>query len=166
MWIGLVALGASARLLPHPWNFTPMVAIGLFAGAHARRVGVAALATLLSFALSDAVLGYYRGVEWIYCAALIPVLFGRAIRNRSGLMNLAASALGSSLSFFIATNFAVWAAGQLYPRTFAGLTACYVAAIPFYANQFAGDVFYTALLFGGYAVLVRLMTRTPRQAAA
>ena len=82
MWVGVVALGAAARLLPHPWNFTPLVAIGLFAGAHARKAGIAVLATLLSLALSDGVLGFYRGFWWVYAAALISVLLGRAIRER------------------------------------------------------------------------------------
>lgn len=166
MWLTIVALGAAARLLPHPWNFTPLVAIGLFAGAHARRAGTGALVTLLSLALSDVVLGFYRGFEWVYVAALIPVLFGRLGRNRGGVAGIAAAAFASSLSFFVITNFAVWAAGQLYPRTLAGLGACYVAALPFYANQIAGDAFYTVLMFGGYALLTRLRSPEPHPAAA
>ncbi|MBV8845315.1 MAG: hypothetical protein JO307_21110 [Bryobacterales bacterium] len=154
MWIGIVAAGAAARLLPHPWNFTPLIAIGLFAGARARRAVTGVLAVLLSLALSDIVLGFHRGFEWVYAAALIPVLLGRLARSR-GFISIAAAALASSLSFFVVTNFAVWAAGQLYPRTLAGLGACYVAALPFYGNQFAGDVFYTVLMFGGYALLAR-----------
>jgi hypothetical protein len=68
---------------------------------------------------------------------------------------IAASALGSSLSFFLISNFGVWAGGRLYPNTLAGLAACFTAAIPFYQNQVAGDAFYTLALFGGYALLKR-----------
>jgi hypothetical protein len=117
-------------------------------------------------ALSDVVLGFYKGFWWVYGAALIPVLLGRYARNRRGSMVTAAAVLGSSLGFFLATNFAVWAAGQLYPRTAAGLIACYVAAIPFYANQLAGDAFYAAVLFSGYSLLTRLLPRAPQPAAA
>lgn len=165
MWIAIVALGASARLLPHPWNFTPLVGIGVFAGTHARKVGIAALVTLLSLAASDVVLGFYQGFWWVYAAALLPVLFGRLARNR-GIANLVTAVAGSSLCFFLATNFAVWAAGQLYPRTVSGLAACYVAAIPFYGNQLAGDAFYTLIMFGGYYLLSRRLSRQPQPAAA
>jgi hypothetical protein len=55
LWIGMVVLGAGARLVPHPWNFTPLMAIGLFAGSHARKASTGVLATLFALALGDAV---------------------------------------------------------------------------------------------------------------
>ena len=160
-WIAMVVLGAGARLLPHPWNFTPLVAIGLFAGTQARRAGVGAAATLLSLALSDAVLGFYRGFWWVYAAALIPVVLGRLVRNRQSVAGIAAAAGASSISFFLATNFMVWT-GSLYPHTLAGLGACYIAAIPFYGNQLAGDAFYTLVMFGGCAAFARLLLSRSR----
>lgn len=166
MWVGIVALGAAARLLPHPWNFTPLVAMGVFAGTQARRIGSAAFFTLLSLVLSDLVLGFYHGFWWIYAAALIPVLLGRLARNRTGVLGLAATLLASSLSFFVATNFAVWAGGRMYAHTLPGLAACYIAAIPFYGNQLAGDAFYAILMFGGFALLARWMPRAPQPTAA
>src|SRR5260370_30715885 len=81
LWIGMMVLGACARLVPHPWNFTPMMAIGLFAGSHARKVSTGVLATLFALALGDAVLGFYPGLWYAYGAALIPVLLARLIRN-------------------------------------------------------------------------------------
>jgi hypothetical protein len=164
LWVGMVVLGACARLVPHPWNFTPMIAIGLFAGSHARKASTGVLATLLALVLSDAVLGFYSGFWYVYAAALMPVLFGRLIRNRSGAGAIAGAALASSLSFFLITNFMVWATGGLYPHTIAGISACYLAGIPFYQNQVLGDAFYTVAIFGGYAVLNRL--GQPAQQAA
>jgi len=164
LWIGMVVLGACARLAPHPWNFTPMMAIGLFAGSQARKATTAVLVTLLALVLSDAVLGFYSGFWYVYAAALIPVLFGRVIRNRSGAGAIATAALASSLSFFIITNLMVWATGQLYPHTLGGLTECYLAGIPFYRNQVLGDAVYTVAIFGGYAALNRWW-QPARQAA-
>ena len=152
-WIAMVVLAACARLLPHPWNFTPLIAIGLFAGHQARRAGAGVLATLAALALSDAVLGFDSGFWYVYGAALVPVALGRWTRGRDSVAAIVAAALGSSLSFFLITNFMVWAAGRLYPHTLAGLAACFVAAIPFYQNQVLGDAFYTLVLFGGYALL-------------
>jgi hypothetical protein len=124
LWIGMVILGTCAKLVPHPWNFTPMMAIGLFAGSHARGASSGLLATLLALVLSDAVLGFYPGFWYVYAAALIPVLLGRLIRDRSGASVIAAAAVASSLSFFLITNFMFWASGQMYPHTIGGLSAC------------------------------------------
>jgi hypothetical protein len=66
LWIGMVVLAACARLLPHPWKFTSIIAIGLFAGSHARKASTGVLATLFALALSDAVLGFYSGTLAIF----------------------------------------------------------------------------------------------------
>jgi hypothetical protein len=153
LWIAMVVLGAGARLLPHPWNFTPMMAIGLFAGSQARKASTGVLATLVALVVSDAVLGFYSGFWYVYAAALIPVLFGRLIHNRNGAAAIATAALVSSLSFFMITNFMVWGTEQLYPHTLAGLSDCFLAGIPFYRNQVLGDAVYTVGIFGGYALL-------------
>jgi hypothetical protein len=164
LWIGMVLLGACARLLPHPWNFTPIMALALFAGSQARKTNTGALATLSALALSDTVLGFYSGFWYVYGAALLPVLLGRLIRRRDGVGAIAAAALASSLSFFVITNFMVWVMGRMYPHTTAGLAASFVAGIPFYQNQLLGDAFYTMALFGGYAALSRLFRPLPQAA--
>jgi hypothetical protein len=156
LWVGMVVLGACARLAPHPWNFTPIMTIGLFAGSQGRRTSTGVFATLLALALSDAILGFYPGFWYVYGAALIPVLLGRLIRNRQGAAAIAAAAVASSFSFFLITNFMVWATDHVYPHTTAGLSACFLAGIPFYWNQVSGDAVYTVAIFGGYAILNRL----------
>lgn len=164
LWIGMVVLGAAARLAPHPWNFTFIMTIGLFAGSKASKTSTGVLVTLLALALSDAALGFYPGFWYIYAAALIPVFIGRFIRKRSGAGAIAAAALASSLSFFLITNFVVWATSQMYPHTTSGLLACYVAGLPFLRNQILGDAFYAVAIFGGYAAISRLY-QPLRQAA-
>lgn len=164
VWIVLVALAAGARLAPHPWHFTPMIALGLFAGAGAAKVQTGLIATLAALLLSDAILGFYSGMWYVYAATLVPVLAGRWIRPRQSVGAVAAAALGSSVSFFILTNFPSWASGHMYTHDLAGLAACYAAAIPFFQNQLLGDAFYTAVLFGGYALLHRLRAPAPQAA--
>ena len=160
----MIGLGAAARLLPHPWNFTPLVAIGLYAGAKAARLRTGILAVVLALLLSDAVMGFYGGMWYVYAALLIPVFAGRLIRNRGGLLPLAAAAGCSSLAFYVTTNFMVWATGHLYPHTVAGLAACYAAGIPFYGNQLLGDAFYVTALFGGHVLMARFLEPAPRSA--
>ncbi len=62
----------------------------------------------------------------------------------------------------------MWLFSGFYPRTVAGLAACYVAAIPFFQNTVAGDLFYAGLLFGGFALLERAVPalRSSERAAA
>lgn len=151
----MIAMGAVARLLPHPWNFTPMMAMALYAGAKSEKLRTGILATLAALLLSDAVMGFYPGMWYVYAASLIPVLLGRFVRGRN-LASLAAGGALSSLLFFLTTNFMFWATTQLYPHTAAGLSACLAAGIPFYGNQLLGDGFYMLAFFGGHALIRRL----------
>jgi hypothetical protein len=160
----LVGLGAVARLIPHPWNFTPMMALGLYAGAKSTKLRTGVFVTLLALLLSDAVMGFYRGMWYVYAASLIPVLLGRFIRRQDSVSAIVPAALLSSLSFFAITNFMVWATGHMYPHTASGLSACFVAGLPFYRNQLLGDVFYTVAIFGSHAILSRVVRPLPRTA--
>lgn len=164
LWIVAVALAAAARLLPHPWNFTPMLAIGLFAGYQARRSFTGASATIAALLVSDAFLGFYPGFQYVYLAALIPVALARLARRFPGLAPLAGATVASSLLFFLTTNFMVWARGTMYPHTSAGLSACMIAGIPFYQNQILGDLFYTAAIFALFALLTRATHPVPQPA--
>jgi hypothetical protein len=162
----LIVLAAASRLLPHPPNFAPVAAIGLFAGAlSGRRIGwLVPFAALLA---SDLVLGFYNpvGMLWNYLAFGACLLIGSGLlEKRRGLGRVAGAVLTSSLVFFALSNFGMWASGY-YPRTWDGLVACYVAALPFFRNTLASDVLYSAVLFGGYALLVRWFPRTAAETA-
>jgi hypothetical protein len=160
----LVTLGVCARLVPHPWNFTPMMAIGLYAGAKSAKLLTGIFVTLLTLLVSDALLGFYSGMWYVYAASLAPVLIGRFLCRRKTATSIAGGAVCSSLSFFVTTNFMVWATSHLYPHTAAGLAACFAAGVPFYRNQVFGDAFYTVALFGANWVIQRLTQPTTRTA--
>lgn len=151
----MIALGAVARVVPHPWNFTPMLALGLYAGAKSAKLWMGVLITLAALLLSDAVLGFSRDAFFVYPAWLIPVFLGRWVRRSEGVATIAAGGLLASLSFFLITNAGVWAMGNYYPHTMAGLTTCLAAGVPFYRNQLLGDAIYVVALFGGHALLSR-----------
>lgn len=146
----MIFAAAASRLVPHPWNCTPLIALALFAGARLDKPGWALAATLGSLALGDLALGLfpYPGMAWVYGTAAAIVVLGRALRRRAGVSATLAATLGGGFAFYAVTNFGVWTAGQLYPRTWAGLASCYAAGLPFYRNQVAGDLFFTAVLFG------------------
>ena len=149
----LVVLAAVARLIPHPFNFTPVGAAALFAGATLRPRWLAFLIPISAMLLSDAILGFHSMMPVIYACFLAAVVIGSMLRRRTrSPLAILAGAFASATLFFVVTNFWVWAMSSMYPHSFAGLTMCYVAAIPFYGNQLAGDAVYAAVLFGGLAV--------------
>jgi len=130
--------------------------MGLFGGAYLTNRAAGFLAPLGALLLSDVVLGFYPHMEIVYGALALAVCMGWLLRRDRSPLRVAGAALASSVVFFLVTNFGVWALGTLYPRTLEGLAACYTAAIPFFQNTVGGDLFFTGLLFGGFALAERL----------
>lgn len=150
----LILAAAGSRLIPHPPDFTPITAIALFGGAYFGKKRLSFLVPLASLFLSDLVLGHFAG-PYVYGSFALIVCIGFLLRRRRKPLAIAVAALASSILFFVVANFGVWLSDSLYPRTGAGLAACYVAAIPFFRNMILGDAFYTAVLFGGFALAER-----------
>lgn len=165
--IAMVLAAAATRLVPHPWNLTSVAAVALFGGAYFQDRRLAFAVPLGALFVSDLVLGLYAGMPLVYLSFALIVGVGLWLRSRRRPLIIAGAALASSLLFFAVTNFGVWASGQLYPRNLAGLIACYTAALPFFRNTLEGDLVYTLILFGGFALLERRFTvlREPRPEA-
>jgi hypothetical protein len=153
--LAAIVSAAAMRLLPHPPNFTPIGAMALFSGAYLGRRALAFAAPLGALLLSDLILGFYPGMLIQYASVALIVLLGWAVLKRITLIGVGGAALATSVLFFVLTNFGVWLFSGMYPQTLAGLAACYVAAIPFFQNTLAGDLFFSAVLFGGFALLER-----------
>jgi hypothetical protein len=81
------------------------------------------------------------------------------VGEKRKLLRIAGAALAGAIQFFVISNFAVWVVFTTYPKTAAGLVACYVAAVPFFWNTLAGDAIYAVLLFGGYALAERYFSQ-------
>ncbi len=85
-------------------------------------------------------------VTWLWYAAVC--LLGLGILRKPTVLRVVAGVLASSTSFFLLSNFMVWAGGVMYPRTVAGLGACFTAAIPFYRNDLVSTALTAGALFG------------------
>jgi hypothetical protein len=157
--LSAIVVAAGLRLVPHPPNFTPIGAMALFSGAYLGRRVIAFAAPLGALLLSDLVLGFYHGQATVYFSVALIVMIGMAAITRVSAVRVGAAAIASSVLFFVITNFGVWLFSGFYPRTFVGLEACYVAAIPFFQNTVAGDLFYATLLFGGFRIAELLVPR-------
>ncbi len=155
--LGMILLAAALRIAPHPWNFTPVGAMALFSGAVLRDRRLAFLFPLLTLFLGDIFIGFHKLVPIVYASFLLSVLIGRLLQNRRTILRIGAATLLGSAQFFLVTNFAVWWLLNSYPKSASGLAACYLAGVPFFWNTLAGDAFYSALLFGAYALAERFI---------
>lgn len=162
--VGLCVLG---RMIDHVPNFTPVASAALFAGfLFSRRWGPIVL-ILAAMVLSDAFIGTYPiGVMLtVYAALLFPIALRSILKTRLTAPRVVGCALLSSVVFFIVTNFAHWLFMGMYPQSLSGLLAGYTAALPFFKFQLAGDLFWSAMLFGGYALSVRCLPLLQSHAA-
>jgi Family of unknown function (DUF6580) len=147
----LIGFDVTARLLPHVPGILPVAASGLFAARILRMPALAVIVPLAAMALSGFGLA---GDDWrislvVYAAIALPALAGMVSRRWRGALPIVATMLSCSLVFFVTTNFAVWAFSGIYPLTMQGLTACYIAALPFMEKTVLGDLAWTGVLFGG-----------------
>src|SRR5882762_11298670 len=168
----IFAVLARMPFMPHPWNFTPVAAALLYFGARGSRRQLWVPFALL--AASDVLLnkfvyaypfGWDQLVVWAWYGAIL--LLGTQLRENSGWLRVAGAALASSVSFFVVSNFAVWVFGTMYPRTLSGLMTCYAAGLPFFRRGLAGDMLFTAVMFGiPAAAKVIARSHKPQGAAA
>jgi hypothetical protein len=169
----LLLVAVLSRLLPHPeWmSFTAVCGALLYFGA--RRSWREMLLPLGALMATDYVLtvySYHYSFTWVsylptwgwYVAAM--VLGQVLLRARTTVARVAAGALLGPTSFFLVSNYAVWASGWGYPRTMGGLGACYIAGLPFYRNDLLATAVVASAAFG-LPVLVRRMSAAHQQDA-
>lgn len=145
-----------------PISFSPVNALALFCGAYfSQKKYLPFVITLVAVWFSDIFIDriylhqwtlFYAGFYWQYLSIMFITLIGLLLQNRINVLNVAAAGFGSAILFFIISNFGCWAMGW-YPASFAGLIACYVAAIPFFKYALVGNLIYCPLFFGGFEIL-------------
>lgn len=144
-----IAALALSRLVPHPPNFTPLVAAALFSGAFCRDWRLALLIPLAAMLLADLWLGLHATLAFVYLGMALAVVVGSWLGTRRRPVLLLGAGTLAAVLFFLVSNFGVWLTQELYPHSAAGLAACYLAALPFFANTLAATLLWGAVLFGG-----------------
>jgi hypothetical protein len=152
----MVLIAVLSRFLPHVWNFSPVYGALLFAGARLKKRD-SLWYPLLLLGVSDYVLTnliYHFNLGWkelIQLAAFASVaVIGWMLREKTSLGRFSLASLAGPTAFFLISNFGVWWGWHVYPATWAGLTACYVAGLPFYGYSVASAVLFAGILFGAY----------------
>ena len=142
----VVAL-AFSRLIPHPPNFTPILAISVFAGIKFKDNLFSYLVPVSAMFVSDAVIGFHDGMIIIYLAIVLSAVIARKFNTING------SVLSSCLLFFLITNFQVWMLSSSYSKSLSGILECYTHAIPFFGMTLLSTFFFSYVLFYGFAFL-------------
>jgi len=163
----IILLAAFTRIMPHPPNFSPIAAIGLFGAAHFTKKWQSFLVPLLAIWLSDLVINnfiysfqesgfiwFYGGFYWQYLSYILIIFSGHIIfKNKISIPTSLGGIFASSGIFFIVSNFGVWTTSAMYPKNISGLVMCYAAGIPFLNNTIISDALFTTVLFGIYYLL-------------
>jgi hypothetical protein len=169
--VGLTVLSALGRLLPHAPNVTPLGGSCLFAGSRISGMLAYLLPLLVMVATDPFVGGFTAATPVIYAAFLINVWIGRRMLRNVTPLRVGAAAFLCSLQFFVLSNLALWVGSAVsthpyYSPDLSGLIACYAAALPFWGRTLAGDLFFSAALFGIYELLIRRTAAVREPAAA
>lgn len=165
--VAIVVLAALSRFLPHPFNFTPIAAIALFGGAYFTNRWQAIAVPMGAMLLSDTIIelqgqmGFHSGTIMVYGAFALVAILGIVALKKVTPLKVISTTLASSLVFFLITNCAFFYPVPevidptmiSYPHTFEGLITSYTAGLPFLKNQILGDLFFSGVLFGGFALL-------------
>ena len=154
----VIILAVILRLLPHPPNFAPISAMALFGGVYLSK-RYALIVPFIALFVSDIFLGFHSTMVFVYGSFILTGLIGVSLKNHKKPGYILGASLLSSILFFLITNFGVWLVTDFYPHNFAGLIQSYTEAIPFFRNTVLGDLFYTAVFFGGFELASKLIER-------
>ena len=143
--ISLILILALSRLVPHPYNFSPMLAVGVFSGFYFRQFYLSLFIVIFSMFIGDLFLGFHSTMFFTYISLAVAVLIGLYVKHFK-FTEILFSGLASSVCFFIITNFGAWLTLEMYTKNFPGLLQSYVMAIPFFHNTLISTFVYLLVL--------------------
>ena len=143
--ICLILVLSFTRLIPHPANFTPVLALGIFSGFYFRNFILSFFIVISSMFIGDVFLGFHNTMIFTYSSLAVAVLIGLLLKNFN-ILGILIGGTTSSIAFFIVTNFGAWLTLDMYENNLSGLMHSYVLAIPFYHNTLLSTLLYLFLI--------------------
>ena len=139
--LGIFIVLAASRFVPHPPNFTSLIALSLYVPLI---FGLKFLPVLiLSFIITDLFIGFHSLALFTWGSIIFIGLVSKFFRSKI-YFRIFGALIGACL-FFLITNFGVWSMGS-YGYTFEGLALCYILAIPFFGNTLVSTLLYSLLI--------------------
>ena len=145
--IGIFLSLAASRLIPHPPNFTSLIALSFYVPIFFGLKFIPAL--LVSFAITDFIIGYHSGTHWTWGSVLLISLISVFFTNGFSL-RISGALLGACI-FFLVTNFGVWTRGY-YGLDLNGLIQSYFLAIPFFGYTVLSTLIFAVLIVTIYKI--------------
>lgn len=161
--VGTILLLAISRLLPHPYNFTPLGGIAVLGATYFSSTLWKYVVPILAFYLSDVLVtnilfaSFYadQGFVWLsshmiwtYSAIVVIILASSVIMRKKSFKNLIGASLLGAVLFFAISNFGSWLVDPIYPKSIGGLGTAYVAGIPFFPATLASTILYASVGYG------------------
>ena len=139
--IGIFLALAASRFIPHPPNFTSLIALSFYVPA---LLGIRFLpALLLCFVITDLIIGFHGTILFTWGS----IIFIGLISNKfiKSILSRISGALLGALIFFVITNFGVWSLGS-YGYTLSGFISCYILAIPFFTYSLISTLIFSSII--------------------
>ena len=145
--IGIFFSLLASRLIPHPPNFTPVIAVSIMSGLLFRNFYLSLIVLLISMLLSDIIIGFHTNMIFVYLSLFLVCYISYAKVIKFNYKNLFIYSFLGSMVFFLISNFGVWLSGNLYTPDLNGLINCYILAIPFFTNTLISTVFFSYIAY-------------------
>jgi len=143
--VSLILVLSFSRLIPHPYNFTPILAAGVFGGFYFKNFILSLFIVISSMFVGDLVIGFHSTMIFTYSALAAAVAIGIFIK-KFNFKEIIFSGLSSSVIFFLITNFGSWLTMAMYEKSFTGLLQSYMMGIPFFHNTLLSTLIYLVTL--------------------
>ena len=157
--IVLLIIGILSRFVVHLPNFTPVIAIALMGGIYLNKRIAIVLPVVLLF-VSDAVMGFHNTMPFTLGSVALIAAVGLWARQHKSFKTVLGSSIFSSFLFFLITNFGVWLVSGMYSHDAPGLSMCFTLAIPYFRNELASTVIYSALFYAAYELIAAKIKNT------
>ena len=141
MSLGIFLVLASSRLIPHPPNFTSLMALSFYVPVFLGLRYIPAL--IVAFMLTDFIIGYHSGTHWTWGSVLIIGLISQFFTKNIVLRLV--GALTGAVIFFLITNFGVWFDGMYQPNL-QGLIESFIMGLPFFGYSLISTFLFSTLI--------------------
>ena len=147
--IGLILILALSRLIPHPLNFTPIIAVAIMSGYFFKNVYLSFSVLIVAMLIADVFLGFYENMIFVYISLILISFIFYKFSKKINFKNLFLFSFLGSVIFFVVSNFGVWVLESPslnnlpYEKNLSGLIECYILAIPFFHNTFLSTLVFS-----------------------
>jgi len=139
--IGILLALAASRFIPHPPNFTSLIALSFYVPAILGRKYIPVV--IISFVFTDLIIGYHNLTFFTWGSVLIIGLISKFFLEN--ILKRITGALIGAVIFFTISNFGVWISGS-YGYNFEGLISCYTLALPFFAYSLISTFVFSSII--------------------